>query len=509
MALTFWLAVRQARELIRDGQLDAAGRLLAPLAAQGYRKAAQLQRDLAQAYLDRAARHQAAADADAAWTDLHAAESLVPEAARNTALRDALTRLGVDQTATALVLGHPLRALHAAQRLAEHGVKSPPLTALSDAARAWLDAADLADRGDFPAAIELLSAARRPLAGPAAAGIDRVLVDLRGRAGQFAGGVGPLTAAAANGNWPEAARLAERLLALAPARADIRSLGARAWAALKPDSHPPAGRPVFDSAVPLIRTAVFTGAAGTSEGAADAFVETTYFSGAAAGVGSSGGRSSARPSSRFQSGPDHTPGTPLPKRFMLWVDGVGGYLVCLGSRVTVGQAIGDAPVDVPVFAELAKLHAEIVRDADGGYVLEAARDATVNGRPVPRAVLSAGDRITLGASCQLLFHRPVAISATARLDVVSGHRLPWAVDGILLMDQSVMLGEAGRAHLSWPDDDGPGAILHRTKDGLALKCPGKFRVDNRPCQDRADLPLPGVVTGDGFTFALDPIGPRV
>src|SRR5262249_58334744 len=55
-----------------------------------------------------------------------------------------------------------------------------------------------------------------------------------------------------------------------------------------------------------------------------------------------------------------TPSSPLasaalPKRFLLWVDGVGGYLVCLSNRVTFGQATGDAPVDVPLFADVSRL----------------------------------------------------------------------------------------------------------------------------------------------------------
>ena len=57
-----------------------------------------------------------------------------------------------------------------------------------------------------------------------------------------------------------------------------------------------------------------------------------------------------------------------PKRFLLWVDGVGGFLVCLNARVTFGQAVAEGPVDVPLFAELSKLHAELFRDAEG-YVL--------------------------------------------------------------------------------------------------------------------------------------------
>src|SRR5262249_47545035 len=49
----------------------------------------------------------------------------------------------------------------------------------------------------------------------------------------------------------------------------------------------------------------------------------------------------------------------LPRRFLLWVDGVGGYLVCLSNRVTFGQATAEGPVDVPLFADVSRLHAEV------------------------------------------------------------------------------------------------------------------------------------------------------
>src|SRR5439155_12101408 len=104
-------------------------------------------------------------------------------------------------------------------------------------------------------------------------------------------------------------------------------------------------------------------------------------------------------------------GAPLPKRFLLWVDGVGGYLVCLSSRVTFGQATAEGPVDVPLFAEVSRTHAEVTRDGEG-YVIESSRGIRVNGTETKRSVLSAGDRVTLGSSCQFLFHKPVPVSSS-------------------------------------------------------------------------------------------------
>jgi hypothetical protein len=96
-------------------------------------------------------------------------------------------------------------------------------------------------------------------------------------------------------------------------------------------------------------------------------------------------------------GPDGENGSTetAPPRFFLWIDGVGGYLVCLGNRLTFGQALPGARVDVPLVADVSRLHATLTRDAEG-YVVEAVRPILVNGATVTRALLQPGDRVTLG-----------------------------------------------------------------------------------------------------------------
>ncbi len=37
----------------------------------------------------------------------------------------------------------------------------------------------------------------------------------------------------------------------------------------------------------------------------------------------------------------------------------------------------------------------------------------------------------------------------------------------------------------------------------------RFTIDDRPCTDRAILPLPGVVSCDAFTFAVEPVSGRL
>ena len=485
MATSPWLTLKQARDAVRAGRPDDARRLLDPLAADGHRPAVKLSAEVATAFLRRAERHLRADNVESAWADLRAAETLAPSHPSAVRLRHTLTRLALAACRAALEAGRPAEVLDAAERLTDRGGRTPALDALRHAAQDWTQASEQADRGDFLLARDTLQRARQRVSPPESDGLDRFLIQLETRAERFRAALGPLDDAAGGRRWADAVRWADEAIAAAPNHRDARRLRADAWSAVRPkaDQHltlPYLG-PAVEAAIPLALAAAE---------AADPVAATR----------SHPGRASVS-----------TPlaaGGGLPRRFLLWVDGVGGYLVCLNPRVTFGQAVADGPVDVPLFAELARLHAELARDGEG-YVIESGRDVRVNGATSDRAVLRPGDRVTLGPTCQFVFQQPVPISPSARLEMVSGHRLPLAVDGVLLMAETLVLGPGEQSHVNLPVELLQSVVLYRGKDGLGVKCPGAFRVDGRPCQDRADLPLPGVVTGDRFTFAVEPVGSRL
>ncbi len=195
------------------------------------------------------------------------------------------------------------------------------------------------------------------------------------------------------------------------------------------------------------------------------------------------------------------------QRFLLWVDGVGGFLICLANRVTMGQATPETFVDVPLFADVSRMHASLTRDEEG-YLLEGVRSVQVNGRKVERALLQANDRITLGTSCQFHFRQPAPVSASARLDLVSGHRLPLALDGVLLMADTLLLGAGSLTHVSLPDVRPP-VVLYRHKEGLAVRHNGKLTIDGRAAREREVLRPGSTVRGEEFAFTLEPAGARL
>jgi hypothetical protein len=477
MADSPWLVLRQAREAVEHHRPEEAHRLIEPLIAAGYRKAWRLAREVVKEYIARAAKHLDQHNTDAAWRDLLAAESLNTGEKGLVEFRQTLARLGLVQARAVLEAGYPLETVAAVGKLRDRGVRHPDLALLESSARDWGQAAELADRGEFLRALEALDRLRPSLPCPVA-GLERFRKAVLERYGRFQTAVGTLYDAAESRRWREALAASDAVLAVAPEHREAKAIRGKAWLAASPD------------------TADYVSVAVEQHEAGAAFADTR--------------RDSGRPvppplppqGSSYASSPS------LPKRFLLWVDGVGGYLVCLSNRVTFGQATGEAPIDVPLFADVSRLHAEISRDGEG-YIVESTKSVLVNGREAIRAVLASGDRVTLGATCQFLFQKPVAVSSTARLQLTSGHRLPVAVDGVLLMGNELMLGPGPEAHIVLPGLVAP-VLIYRSKEGLGVRVgSGVFRIDDRPHTDRAALALPAVVSSDSFTFAIEPVASRL
>ncbi|HVS39128.1 MAG TPA: FHA domain-containing protein, partial [Gemmataceae bacterium] len=446
MAGFAWLAMRQAQEAMKHSRLEEALRLLNQPHAQEHRNAAGLTTKLARAFTTRAERSLRKDDAEAAWRDLLQAEQLQPHEKNAERLRGALTRLGVAEVRALLQAGEPGRAEESAARLRGKLVRTPELQVLEDAAHSWLSARDLAARGEFAQALEAVERVGR--LAPAVRVLAEYRKDLEHRQQEFAGLLVALHEAAGAGRGGDVIQAAEQVLAVAPQHTEARKARGHAWKVIEPV------------------TIAHVAAAPTPPTAAPAAP------------------------------------TGLPDRFLLWIDGVGGYLVCLGVRVNFGQAAPGSAVDVPLVADVSRMHATLTRDGEG-YVVEATRAVAVNGKPTTRALLRPGDRVTLGASCQLRFRQPAPPSATARLDLVSGHRLPLGVDGIVVMAETLILGAGSQVHVPVPDMKEP-VVFFRHKDGLGLRHAGGLTVNGQKVPERTVLGPRAQVCGDDFAFAVEP-----
>src|SRR5262245_12034297 len=439
-----WLTLRQAQEALRNGRLEEALRLVELPAVRNHRRAGELLAQLARAYIDRGEQHLRRDDAVAAWADLLQGEQLGagPRAAER--LRQGLTGLSIAELRALLQAGDTTRAEEAVVKMRQRGVASAELGVLEEGLRGWVRARELAGRGEFALAAEAAGQGGRLLGVNSR--LEAFHAELLQNKEKFPGLLARLHEAALAERWREVVELAEQVLAGAPQQAEARALRTRAWRALEPVT--------------------------VSQGQAPAVEEETG------------------------------PVDPLPPRFFLWIDGVGGYLVCLGGRLTFGQALPEARVDVPLVADVSRLHATLTRDGEG-YVLEAVRPVQVNGGMVTRALLQPNDRVTVGASCQFLFRLPVPGSTTARLDLVSGHRLPTSVEGVVVMAETLVLSAEPQAHVQVGELKRP-VVLFRHRDGLGMRHHGEMRVNGQASGGRMLLPPNAKVSGAEIGFAIEP-----
>lgn len=445
-----WLALRQAQEALKAGRLEEAQRLLSQPAAQGHKRSFELLGQLARAFVERGERHLNHDDPAAAWNDLVAAEQL-GEAADGSAarLRQALTQVGLGDIRALLEAGEPSRALDVVTQLRHRSVQHADLQFLEEAAKGWSLAREQAGRGEFAQALQTLERVRRLLPSRITA-LEETIINFEHRHQAFADWILQLHEAANRSDWREVVRISEQVLGLAPQHIEARKARAQAWRAIEPQTVAAMPRPTL---------------AGTN---------------------------------------GHAPRPAGEPRYLLWIDNIGGFLVCLGNKVSIGQATPDAYVDIPLFADVSRQHATLTRDSEG-YLLETTRPVLVNGQPTEKALLQSGDRITLGGGCQLQFRQPVPVSATARLDLVSGHRLPLTVDGVLLMADTLVLGPGPQAHVLMPDLEQP-IVLFRQREGLGVKYAGNLVVDGQRCRERGVLQSTSTVSGDDFAFAIEPVG---
>jgi hypothetical protein len=194
---------------------------------------------------------------------------------------------------------------------------------------------------------------------------------------------------------------------------------------------------------------------------------------------------------------------PAPPRFLIWIDAVGGYLVCPGAEVKFGQAVPNNPIDVPLAADVSRHQLTIRRDSEG-YVAEPVRETWLNGsRLAVAGTLGDGDLLKLGP-VELRFRRPHALSATARIELAGFHRTRPSCDAVLLMADSCILGPKPNSHIvcrGWPQD----VVLFRQPTGLVCLASGQFEIDGRAFQNRGQVAVGSRVSGEGFSFSLEEV----
>ncbi|MEM8736253.1 MAG: FHA domain-containing protein [Planctomycetota bacterium] len=138
------------------------------------------------------------------------------------------------------------------------------------------------------------------------------------------------------------------------------------------------------------------------------------------------------------------------KQQILWIDGVGGFLMLDQDEVVLGQAVSADAIDIRIVGDVRRQAAAIRRD-HGDYLLQPLQPTKVNGVSVERPQLLANaDIVQFGERVQVQFNMPNPLSATAKLELASLNKFKPNVDGVLLLSDSCILGPGPGSHVLCP-----------------------------------------------------------
>lgn len=452
--------LRDAAEALAQGQLDVSCRLLTEGNLRQYLPGRRLSAKVAAQLANRACRRVFQGDLLAGWRDLRAAIGLAGEIEAVLSARQQAVAVTVREAEGYLGRDDPSRAMQLLEELERYEVRAEALESTKEVARRLVSARNLARRGKFADAADQARAVGKMHAKYGFA-VEKAK-DYQSSIEPFRTQIEALHRAVAGGQWTEAVSLADQALAMAPDNQVARDVRRRAWAQV--------GTPLADSR--LRQTVGRVRAGGTAASSEREAGSVTMV--------------------EQETGP----------RYLLWIDGVGGYLVCLADEVIVGQANPENRIAVPIQADLSGQQAKIHRRG-GDYVIEPFHLTVVNGQRVRgKTLLSDGDDIRMASDVRLRFRQPHALSASARLDFASRHRTLPRADGILLMAESCVLGPKRQNHVvccDWQND----VVLYRRDGELYCRAMDSIEIDGRVCDGRARLGLNSHVSGSDFSMSLE------
>ncbi len=186
--------------------------------------------------------------------------------------------------------------------------------------------------------------------------------------------------------------------------------------------------------------------------------------------------------------------------FILWVDGVGSYLLLQSDQVTLGRSGSSAEPDLPLPADIEGIHARILR-VDDDYFFVPQGAAMVNGKTASRHLLSDGDDIAVGADGHITFRLPTALSSTAILELNANLRISGDIRNVVLLDKHLIFGPPGGAHIPIP---GMSDKIVLSVDQKRFRChaPVPVIINDSPQTRNASIPVGAHVNVNNVTFTL-------
>jgi hypothetical protein len=482
---TWRLRLREARVAWQSGRYDDASRVLADESLREFLPAKRLARDVAGKMVERARNRFASGDTSAGWQDLQVADRLGGQVEAVNQARHDYADAALRDACKFIAAGEPASALSRLEKLHKRGLSDDPIRACTQIAQHLQESAKLASHGHFVEAIAAIRHAEAfarldgsPVCRPADGLMNDVAAHLDSEAKRLESTVAEcqrltseMHAALTTENWSTVLSAADALLAIAPQHSAAAQARRKAWKAVGMDV-----------------TRIYTGR--LPRGPVPIAMHNAV-----------NRRASTRHSSR-SSEVDTVAGSEKPQRALLWIDSVGGFLVCLDNAITIGQPSAGEHVALPILADLSRRHA-VIRRESGAYIIDPLQRTVIDGREIKvPTVLADNQLIQLGDNVRIRFHKSHALSATAKLTIESHHKTQPSADAILLMADSCVLGPNRHCHVrcrDWQRD----VVVYRQNEQLFCRADEPLSVDGVEAAGRSEIQSGARVEGEDFSFAWE------
>lgn len=471
-----------ANSALADGDLDAAAEHIARGKLQETFQGRRLARRLTQALMDRAQTATSVGNLALAWKDLSLASKVAVSKDADAVSREfnQLVELTVESAESLLNESKLTRALQMIDQLGKRDVMDWRADRLRSVIDCLQQAESLAASGKFTQSLQQLEKARNiqpdlPFIEPRISACSLREKQLRELTAQ-------LHSTALKCQWGDVNKCCQKILAIAPKHEIALDAQKHCLTQIKRKTN----SGIRATQVP--RSFPRAGQDGNS-----------FYQFANSTAGASGGNS--------QSAEIPSDAAPVYKTnsFIVWIDGVGGYLVCVDGVNTIGQAVEDTKISIPIVGDLRRRHARI-ETSHGQHLLQGlGGGVSVAGVEVTGPVELKSDQIIeLDGGVKLRYTQSHPLSKSARLDFVSRHRThPWS-DAVLLAGQSIVLGPNRDNQVFcpfWKSD----LILFQRKEKWYCRGKTKFEIDGVVVEKEGEVQFNSRIEGQDFSMTLEPL----
>ena len=194
-------------------------------------------------------------------------------------------------------------------------------------------------------------------------------------------------------------------------------------------------------------------------------------------------------------------------RFLIWIDTVGGYLVCPNSSNMMGGAVPHANIEIPIMADLNRRHVKITLTDLGHMIHPLAHNSNVvlaGQRVLQPTLLNSGQIMELAKGVRIGYQKPDPLSRTAKLDLLSRHRTQPSCDAIILAHDTIRLGPDPTSHIHCPNWS-QNVALYRSDKGWSFRCDQPYQLDGHKVLGTQPLKYHSKISGADFSMGLESV----